>query len=557
MNIVGIGGSVHDFSACVLRDGKLIVAIEEERLSRRKHHPVRGLSRTELGLECVEYCLDAAELERTDVDLVVGNDLLHAGVAREAGLEPKHMFGHHLSHAASVYFTTCPSECPILVVDGFGSIRNARAETISYFLGSGADVYLLSQRSGRVMLKSPMRPLSWQNLDLVEDSIGYFYSIVCEEIGLAEFAEGSMMALAAFGDDRYRRVLCGYVNVFPFLFRYEDACSLRSLIRREMSAQADEEKKFEASAAFAHAAQQIVEDALVACARDLLSRTGGKSLAVSGGVFLNCVANRKIEEACDLENLYIFGACGDAGTAVGSAYLAYVGSADRPTVERDVKGSMYAGRSYPQEMIRTALASTPGIAYKSVDDPVSVAAEELSSGSIVAWFQGRSEFGPRALGNRSFLADPSSVSRGKRLSRIVKKREWYRPLAPAILETRLGEVVEGARTSYNMTTSAPISAPWSGRMTAALHVDGSCRYQSVARANNERFFDLISRFAALTGVPALLNTSFNIDCPIVETPVHAVDTFVASSADVLLIDDFVARKQECSGNASRLCESRR
>jgi carbamoyltransferase len=234
------------------------------------------------------------------------------------------------------------------------------------------------------------------------------------------------------------------------------------------------------------------------------------------------------------------GATGDSGTAIGSALLAYAEATGR--MPASAPGQViYTGREYAVDEILDALRSTDGIHWRS-DDTVARAAQALAEGHIVGWFQGRSEFGPRALGNRSILADPGRPGMKDRINRVIKHRETFRPFAPSILLEHQTELIDSAAPSWYMCLNGQVLPAARERLAAATHVDHSARYQSVTRDSNPRYHELIERFSALTGTPALLNTSFNDSEPIVESPSDALASFLRTELDCLVVGDYFVTK---------------
>jgi carbamoyltransferase len=290
--------------------------------------------------------------------------------------------------------------------------------------------------------------------------------------------------------------------------------------------------------------QEDAETVLLERARRLHEETGATNLVMAGGVALNCVANGRIARETPFENVWIQPAAGDDGIAIGAAYyghLALGGGRRGFVMERP-----YLGREYSTEEVEAALRPRSVRLAVNREQPADLAratARRLAAGDVVGWFQGRSEFGPRALGNRSILADPRDAAMKDHVNARVKHRQGFRPFAPAVLAERADEIFEGHRESPFMLLAETVRPEWRDRIAATVHVDGSARVQTVREETNPRFYALIRAFADLTGVPVVLNTSFNIRGePIVEDPFDAVECVLGTGIDVLVLGDFLLRK---------------
>lgn len=533
MIVLGIGGSTHDFSACVVVDGEVRVAVEEERLSRIKHHSLERLGVGDMALRSVHYCLREIGATLDDVDLVIANDLVFRGALRS--LPAVVPVNHHLSHAALVSYLSPNPVQAILVVDGFGSIHQGRAETVSYFTADEDRVpRLVHREENQVHRVNPDRPFSWKNFDFVEHSLGELYSFVTRGIGFGPHDEGKTMGLAPCGSPRLVERFLEVVDVDP-IGRVRFDRTTREELTRLITAEREGEDGWARRADLARGVQAILEVALLRRVDDLHQRTGRNALAVGGGVFLNSVANRRIRDEGPFRDFYLHGATGDSGTAIGAALYGY----HRRTGELPRCAELvYTGRRYTREETLAALDAVSGIGWTEGGDVCARAAEILAEGGVVGWFQGRSEFGPRALGNRSILADPSRPGMKDRINSVVKHREGFRPFAPAILGEWQEKVLDTDEPSSYMCVNALVREQARQWFVAASHIDHSARYQTVTPETNPRFHELITRFVALTDVPGLLNTSFNDNEPIVESPADAIACFISSEIDCLVVDDF-------------------
>jgi carbamoyltransferase len=290
--------------------------------------------------------------------------------------------------------------------------------------------------------------------------------------------------------------------------------------------------------------QDDTETVLLARARWLRETTGARNLCIAGGVALNCVANGRIAREAGFDNVWIQPAAGDDGIAIGCAYYGHV--ALQKKARASVMTHAYVGMDYSEADVQEALARpSVRLATKRTRcfDICAETARVLADGNVIGWFQGRSEFGPRALGNRSILADPRSPQMKDILNRRVKHRQPFRPFAPIVLAHRMHEIFEGEEDSPFMLIAKRVREPWRDRIAAIVHVDGTARVQTVRRETNERLYRLLEAFEALTGVPVLINTSFNVKGePIVETPHDAVACFLATGIDYLALHDLLIAK---------------
>jgi carbamoyltransferase len=292
-------------------------------------------------------------------------------------------------------------------------------------------------------------------------------------------------------------------------------------------------------------AQHDAEEILLARARRLHEETGARNLCLAGGVALNCVANGRLVREGPFQNVWIQPAAGDDGIAIGCAYYGHL--ALRGGKRTFVMRHAFLGRTYDAFDRREALRPWYvrfTTRRRTPDSVAEAAAERLAAGKVLGWFQGRSEFGPRALGNRSILADPRTVAMKDHVNARVKRRQAFRPFAPAVLAERAHEIFEGDEESPFMLLCKTVRPAWRERVAVIVHIDGTARVQTVRRDDNPRLYDLIRAFDARTGVPVLLNTSFNVRGePIVEAPLDAVECFFLCGLDVLVLDDLVLEKR--------------
>lgn len=556
----------HDSSAALVRDGRLIAAAEEERFTRVKHDG-------SVPLNAIAYCLRAGGLTMPDVDIIVYPDrpfrwgpnsqlaemqwgtlramirsgharhrsLLHKAVAgigssmglvRDAGINPMvaegfdllhrtygdlpkiRFYGHHLSHAAAAYLTSGFEEAAVVTLDGRGGPL------------SGAT---WKAKGGRLD-RTGEQPYT--------NSLGWFYRDCTRYAGLGDFGEGKLMGLAPYGRAAAMRTqLAGILDTGGHeWFTYKE---LPSEARLGFPPRGAEDILSGPYSDFAAATQESLERAYEAAVGSA-ARGNVPKLCVGGGVAMNCTANGRLLRLAAAEDIWIFPASGDAGLSVGAALLA---ARDAGELIRERQESPYWGPGFSDDECEHVLAREPAIEFTRPNDLSRTVAAALAGGKIAGWFQGRMELGPRALGNRSILADPRTVAMRDKVN-LVKGREKWRPLAPSILAERTSEYFEEVPPNAFMLFAVQTKQVTRDSAPAIVHVDGSARPQPVSRELNRPYYDLIAAFEAATGVPILLNTSFNAAGePIVCSPADAMRTFLATGLDVLVLGPFVATKR--------------
>ncbi len=586
VNILGISAFYHDSAACLVRDGEIIAAAQEERFTRKKHDEA-------FPENAVDFCLRYAMVGRDEIDHVAFYDkplltferLLETYIdnapsgyrsflkampvwmteklwtretlARETGFEGNILFTeHHESHAASAFFPSPFDSAAILTIDGVGEWA-----TSSVGLGRGNKVELLSE------LRFP------HSLGLLYSAFTYFTGFKVNSgeyklMGLAPYGEPTYVQkildeLIDLRDDGSLRLNMRYFNFATGLTMTNDGFAklFDGPARKPESAITQREMDL------ARSVQEVTEIAMLRMANFAHRETGEQNLCLAGGVALNCVGNGRILRDGKFEKVWIQPAAGDAGGAVGAAlsvWHQYLGN-ERAVKDKDHMKGSYLGPSYGPDAIRPILDEV-GAVYEVLreSDLIDRTAHELANGKVVGWFQGRMEFGPRALGNRSILGDPRSPEMQRLMNLKIKYRESFRPFAPAVLRERASDYFDLDCTSPYMLFVAPLSErvriadeidrTYAGldklkvprsTIPAVTHVDLSARIQTVERDSNQRFYDLIARFGEITGTPVLINTSFNVRGePIVCTPAEAFKCFMRTQMDILVIGDFLLVKNE-------------
>jgi carbamoyltransferase len=584
LTVLGINCAFHESAAAVVNGARIVAAAEEERFNRRKHGKrPRPDNADELPLMACMDCLRRSGVS-SGGELAAVAYSLQPGLRREStGIESTwlpggavfgsasgeaefdrrvrripellahffndwsvvdrfHYVDHHVAHAASAFYTSPFAEAALLVLDGIGE-----AATGLWGVGRGAAI-------------SKMGSFQYPH------SLGMLWERFAAYLGFDKYDAAKVMSLAAYGDpQRFRREMqqllrvgqsfdgiCFYVDNKTVQIRSAGFDGLERAFgpRRERGEPADVGRFADVAAAL----QLQSENAILHCAHSIFRSTGMKALAYSGGVALNCVANSVLERQGPFEQVHIYGAAHDAGTSVGAALLlaARLEPSEFELKRLSQQNTLFIGSEFSDEEICSALGRRRMKSIEIRDAPAK-AAELLADGKTVAWFQGAMEFGPRALGNRSVLADPRSERMRERLNREIKHRERFRPFAASILDRALNDWYTipddrgGALSARDaMLFTYPAKSERKSMIPAVLHVDGTSRIQVVTRVGRPQLFRLIECFELLTGVPLVLNTSFNDREPIVRSPDDALDTFVRSDLDVLFLGNEMITKQDAA-----------
>ncbi|WP_086771654.1 carbamoyltransferase family protein [Streptomyces bobili] len=550
MLTLGLGGSNHDFAACLVSDGVIAAGIEEERVRRVKY----SVGVNSLFNQSWRYCLDMAQARLADVDVIVADDTLLAP-AYFPFRKRIHLIRHHMAHAASTFFPSPFERAAILVVDGAGSlIDDQGVETLTTAVGEGTTITELSKVLGTDWSTDGLSSLRVYQAGDSDHSLGYMYKAVSKAIGFVLYEneyegrhwylseDGKTMGLAPYGTPRYCKEFREYLTLLPdggYELHLKNG-GLLDFIEHALDGYTGEER-FARAADLAYAAQDTLEETLLHVARRLHADTGLTDLCLAGGVALNCVANGRLLRETPFENIFVQPAAGDGGCAVGNAYYGYhvIAGQPREAPARTAQRHAYLGRTYGDSEVRAALDAS-GLPYRKVDEPSRIGAELLAQGKLLGWFTGGSEFGPRALGHRSILADPRRAETKDIINARVKHREPFRPFAPAVLREHAADYFDLDIESPYMLIVAPVRPEKQGEVPAIVHVDGTARVQTVTAKDNGAYHELISHFHQLTGVPVVLNTSFNDNGqPIVETPQQALEFYGGSRLDWMIMEDYV------------------
>ena len=541
MRVLGINAIYHDPAAALVVDGEIVAAAEEERFSRRKHgkRPV-PFAAWELPEKSAAWCLAAGGLTAADVDVVTYSfdpalarpagelglgdpwDHLRSTYALRApqflatalpGLDPEQVryVPHHVAHAASAGLAAPHPESSVLVLDG-------RGEAVSHL-------------AGRYAADGSLTVLASQSLP---HSLGLLYEDVTEHLGFQRSSdEYKVMALASYGTPRHLPVLREAVRATGDGGFRTDPVAWDALAKRRAAGE-----EFDAERAdLAASVQARLEEVLLELVRWLHEQTGDRVLTMAGGVALNCVANSRLAAEGPFETIWVQPAAGDAGTALGGALHAAAAAGERaaPMAGADL------GRGWTDAEL-AAWLDTARWPYERPADLAGAVAEVLAADGVVGWFAGRSEYGPRALGHRSLLANPG---RRETLTKLndVKGREQFRPVAPMVRLDRAAEVFDGPLPSPYMLFVHRVRPHWRDRIPAVVHVDGTARAQTVDPEREPAVADLLAAFERRTGLPCLVNTSLNTaGRPIVDDPRDALELFGSAPVDALVLGPHLVRR---------------
>ena len=579
--------SGHGFSGAICEDGEITVATTLERLTRKKNDLLLPISLNDLetfgwkmnpseyaeSLDLdfdltnkdtqpnfdqlkefhllLNYLLDSRRMNLFDVNTVVYSyryiESARKYFASANGNIKFIVPEHHISHASQAFLASPFEEAAILILDGQGvPMSRTKGDQLSGCLavGRGIDIEVIEELP-------------------VRNSLGGMYAAFTKHVGFETNQEGKTMGLAPYGTDAlyaplrkrlriggWRFSISNFLHLInghylPFSNLYKLPRYANFLAKFDKRVKNSEILPKDKDLAFA--VQELTEDVMISLARVLYAKTGLKNLCIAGGVGLNCVANYQLLINSEFENVFIHPNPGDNGLAVGQALYVY------NIIERNprkyVATSDSLGCEYSEVEIRAAIDKFSGRSnlvieeFSNLNSMYKLVSDEICDGKIISWFQGRSEFGPRALGNRSILADPRKSDMKEILNSRVKFREAFRPFTPSVLAECARDFFELEIESPFMLLAAYVKPGKGALVPAITHVDNTARVQTVTRDVNERYYDLISEFYRKTGIPMLLDTSFNVAGePIVESPLDALNCFLSTDIDLLCIGNFVIRK---------------
>jgi carbamoyltransferase len=559
MFTLGINAAFHDSAAALIKDGVLIAAAEDERFTHIKHgkRPI-PFSAYELPFHAIDYCLQEAGITINEVDHIAysfdpallkqpaGNiddphpvftdqlNELFLSYIRQApqqlrdgyphhlqkrlagwNMQPEkwHFVEHHTAHAASAFYPSPFSEAAVLTLDGRGEMAST-----SYYKGEGNSLLKI----GEVCMPH---------------SLGMLYEKMTTYLGFLHSSdEYKVMALASYGKPVYLEQFRSLIHVQSNGCYTIDDFSPEEVFGPARKRGGEyEQRVFD----IAHSLQKVLEETVLQLAQWLYDETGAENLCMAGGVALNCVLNAVIRDKGPFKNIWVQPAAGDAGTALGAAMWI-----DRKFSKAAAMQKMqhaYWGPAYSDADVETLLQWMK-VPYRKLNNIAAETASILAQNKVIGWFQGRMEFGPRALGSRSILASPVDADMQQKLNEI-KDREDFRPVAPVVMEDKAGEWFENATVSPFMLFVYNVNSDKADKIPAVRHVDGTARIQTVNRDQHQLYYDLLHEFNKLTGVPVLINTSFNTRGePIVCSPKDAIACFWTSPFDALVINSFLLEK---------------
>lgn len=562
--ILGINCVYHESSVCLIIDNKVVAAIEEERLSRVKHAKESKIDNPdELPILALNKCLEMGGIRLEDVSLIGfsflperrlenipskdrflpnnwgcedGEKLFYDKVVKipqklqEMGFKGEFSFIEHaIAHCASAYYPSTFNDAAILSIDGIGEFEST---TLAYGNGKKIDV---------------VQQLAYPN------SIGFLWEKISKFLGFSEYDACKVMSVASFGnssrfEEEFKKIISiNDETIFELdnevlCFRVEDYSKLETLFKIKKRESLDELEEVHKD--IAASLQKWTTDIIVKIFDRLYEETKSENLCIAGGVALNCVTNTIAFENSKFKNIFIQPAANDAGTALGAALKLNIesdGNLEGLVLDNTFLGPSFTADEIHNEMIKRNLV------YSHVEDIEVKAAELITAGNIIGWFQGAMEFGPRALGNRSLLADPRNFNMIKKLNSIVKHREDHRPFCPSVLSEETEnwfEIKKHTPVAEYMLMAYPALSNKKELIPAVVHVDGTSRIQAVNQKTNPKYHELISEFYKLTGIPMVLNTSFNDREPIVCTPEDAIKTFLKSNIDYLVMGNFILNKKD-------------
>ncbi|MGR6924597.1 carbamoyltransferase family protein [[Actinomadura] parvosata] len=564
--VLGVNSVYHESAACLVRGHEVLAFAEEERFNRRKHAKPADIETVdEVPSAAIQDCMERAGIHPREIDYVacsfdpslrrppidepvtpgswghpIGEQLLMDKLARTPqavsavlGRDIRDRWRwvpHEIAHAASAYFASPFQEAAVLSIDGI-----AEHSTALLAHGTGPDL-------------TEIDTISYPH------SLGFVWEKFARFTGLDEYSAPKLMALAAFASpekyrDAFQRLVSirqdGFVvDADAFRFRVEDYEPLERMFGPRRRPDAPFDFRY---AEVAASLQDMTEQVLFALAERLKDETGSPNLCLAGGVALNCVSMGRLLNEGPFDEVFVQPLAHDGGTALGAAL--WVAREQGEITSRFVMNNPYLGSRPASDAEIQAAASQASVVLTKLDSPEATAASMIAGGLVVGWFQGCAEVGPRALGNRSILGDPRTPASKDLINVRVKHREYFRPFAPSVLEENAAEWFDLARTSLStrfMSFAVPVRKSKRATVPAIVHVDGTARVQTVSKSVNPRYHALISEFKARTGVPLVLNTSFNTyDEPIVHTPADAIRTFLRTGMDALVLHDYlVERKQD-------------
>lgn len=544
----------HDRGACLIKNGEVIAALAQERLDRIKHSQSMSIP-----FETIDAILKYCGLNVTDISCI---GLSHVAIEDHAVLNlykkeffehykcsyvPFYFVPHHDAHAYAVYFSSGFKESLVLVSDGGGDFVDGKQESETMYIAKGETITKISRRLQNIAVRHmkdpinhllPFMPTYVQKLEM---SLARKYSQITHLLGFRSGEEGKTMGLASYGNPLIDYSNLSYKNL-DFSLTYGDMIQ-EIFALQNLSGKSFKNFLNEKAADIASTVQIYTEQALISIIKSFLTKYPCKNLCLSGGIFLNCLANHKILEQCNIDNLFILPASGDDGQALGSAYYAYVqqyGMSQTFKIELP-----YLGLSYTDEEI-LEMITAKGLQFQKYDDDSlsKQIATYIKENKIIGFHRGRTEIGPRALCHRSILANPTNPQMKDILNQRVKHREEFRPFAPTVTTEEQFKYFDLNCSSDYMLLATTVKKEFRSSLASITHIDNTARIQAVSSECEPFVHMLLEDVKKLIGYPVLLNTSFNVaGQPIVESPLDALNTFLATNIDILILGNYVINKE--------------
>ena len=560
MNIIGLHILTHNPSGTIITSDNKIYSIALERINRKKNST--GLYSDEL----IKYLLNSTKLKFDEIDYFIIDKVINFDTKQDLidrsnfNFKNKQIISinHHLAHAYSTYVSSGFNDCAILIVDGAGEwIKEQNREGVE-----GTSIYNVINDEIKLIAKSlHFRDKKVGYLNGL--SLGKFYSKITKMVGFGKYQEGKLMGLAPYykGDDLklslnkiikfkdgeiyinqnifYNQLKSRIKEFFKFFLKNKNFINFYLPIKKPNTDWNNIDKNYIKTAAIA---QKIVEVSFKILGEWIIKTTKQKKLCVAGGVALNIDANTVLAEKIGFKETFTLPASEDSGISMGCAYWGKK-KFDKKYEKKKIINA-YFGKEYSTNEIINALEKSTGIKFYKSTDHFKETAELISIGKVIGWFSGRSEFGPRALGNRSILADPRKEDMKNYINKFIKKRELFRPFAPAVTEEMSNEYFDTQLISPFMLLKANVKEKYRNLIPAVVHADNSARFQTVNKMQNKNFYKLINEFGKITNIYVVLNTSFNGPGePIVETPDDAIKSFQRLNLDYLILENYIIKKQ--------------